>query len=834
MIVDLESARDWASLLGLADTPLFANDDNVAAGNHLVLLDGGSGSFALSVLPQQDAIESAVENWIWSADVAHHVGVLRDKVRVTRWDDPAAERIFTRRSLEQKLDVFYRYIVTDRITEGRSIVDHVIDLFRKLRNIVVHQTQRDDASIHAFLAVLAALSSDRGLEGLSDLDWLFDKFELDPQFIEVLRRIDRKSIVGTVDHYRLCRTGSRLLEMLPRLAIRHAGGLVFQEAHFELLRTKSEDIFGYSAPAEVKISTRGGTHFTPPPLARSVVEQALRQLAPLSDRPSIVVLDPACGSGAFLHEVLRALRRADYRGEVELLGKDISAQAVAMARFVLRRASQDWAEGRIKQIDITVGNSLDPDIVALPAADLVVMNPPFISWAGLSSEQRDEVRDALGTLYVGQPDFSMAFVLRALRSVRESGAIGTLIPASLLVAQTAKKWRHALLDLASLNFLAVIGDYGLFPHALVQVAALVMSKNEPANSKPEYLSLWTNETRGVAGEAMRALRRCSNTVHSGPLTGKGWRVGQDSALQLRAEVDWRPKPKILEPILPAIKDTAGNSVKDLFEVAEGIRTGMREAFFLSADRHEAFSEAEKRYFRPVAENRNISDGRIYSGDYLFYPYSKGLPPIDDENALQKAVPRFYEENLLPNKDSLGKRVAITRRLGKQSTRWWDLNWHRPWLVEPRSKIVTAYFGQSGSFSCDLVGNLVIVQGHGWLPSTKLKRSHKSLDERVTEKMSPFFLAAYVSLLNSEIFTSLLTEYCPHVAGGQFNLSKRFVDTIPLPNLPAIAADSARGNMVFELEKQGTALITGNATSPARINQISALLYGIPVEQWPDT
>src|SRR6478672_4114048 len=47
--------------------------------------------------------------------------------------------------------------------------------------------------------------------------------------------------------------------------------------------------------------------------------------------------DPACGSGIFLCEVLRALERHNYQGHVDLIGLDVSATAIAMERFALDR-----------------------------------------------------------------------------------------------------------------------------------------------------------------------------------------------------------------------------------------------------------------------------------------------------------------------------------------------------------------------------------------------------------------------------------------------------------------------------------------------------------------
>ncbi len=111
------------------------------------------------------------------------------------------------------------------------------------------------------------------------------------------------------------------LRLHPALAIRHAGGQLFQEAHFELLRVSPNfDLFGLIDAPETRVDNRGGTHFTPPALARSIVEQVLAAIPDLASRQALTLCDPACGSGAFLHEALRALRRAGFNGRLKLVG----------------------------------------------------------------------------------------------------------------------------------------------------------------------------------------------------------------------------------------------------------------------------------------------------------------------------------------------------------------------------------------------------------------------------------------------------------------------------------------------------------------------------------
>jgi type I restriction-modification system DNA methylase subunit len=267
------------------------------------------------------------------------------------------------------------------------------------------------------------------------------------------------------------------LKLFPELAIRHAGGQLFQEAHFELLRGATDfDLFGLVGTSEVKKSSRGGTHYTPATLARTIVEQALLSLpGALHQRDSLVVCDPACGSGAFLHEILRALRRLGFNGRLKLVGMDVSPAAISMARFAISASLRDWTPNAETTIELRVGDSLGD--VGMPKADVIVMNPPFIGFAAQNSTQREQLASALGSAG-GRGDYSMAFVIRALEALNPNGVLGTLFPSSLLSLKAASAWRERLIDLADLRLLAAIGDFGLFSHAKVQVAAAIFSKSE--------------------------------------------------------------------------------------------------------------------------------------------------------------------------------------------------------------------------------------------------------------------------------------------------------------------------------------------------------------------
>jgi len=440
-MTDLGEPSDWAAAFGLAEAPLFGDGEHRHAQRHRVLLDGGTGTFMLSVTDLPDPPTAA--SWAWSSDVTHHVGVGPDIVTVLRWDQTGPARTFTRRSVATQIEAFYTFLLNDGVERGRRIVRHMIELFQSVRAAANALDAPDDTSLGVFLLAL------------DDLTQQSDKARSRPMPIPhddpargVYALLSQGRLSVELDRFCRAHVGARTLDLHPALSIRHAGALIFQQAHFELLRAPDLDLLGQARGGKVGPS-RGGAHFTPPAVARSVVEQALASVEGLADKTELVVLDPACGSGAFLHEALRALRRSGFVGQIRIVGRDISMPAVTMARFVLDCALADWTANRVT-LDIEAGDSL---AAPLPSADVVVMNPPFAAFSALNQSQREQMRSILGKAYKGRPDLSMAFVSHALTSLKKGGALGCLFPASLLSLTSAAEWRHGLAERAGLRFL---------------------------------------------------------------------------------------------------------------------------------------------------------------------------------------------------------------------------------------------------------------------------------------------------------------------------------------------------------------------------------------------
>jgi adenine-specific DNA-methyltransferase len=803
------AAEIWGSRLGLAVAPLFEEGETALPGEHMVLLDGAFGTFAVSMSNEELWGESNPAEWIWSSDMPHHVTVTDTKVAVLRWDKPHDPRVYERSSVERRLDQFYTYLTDDRLRSNKNVVDHLLGFFRRIRSLSHSAGHPDVRTTDVFTAALARLiDHDRALAQPAE-------FGLAADAEEILASLDNTGLAAVMQEIEQGSGSLSFLRLHPALAVRHAGGQVFQEAHFELLRAPASlDLFDLIGAPEVAAKTRGGTHFTPPALARSLVERVLETLGDVSTRKTLTLCDPACGSGAFLHEALRALRRMGFCGRLHLIGYDISVAAIAMARFVVSASLRDWTPERGVDLDLKVGDSLGD--LEMPVADAIVMNPPFIGFGAQTPLQREQLVAALGSASAARGDYSMAFIVRAIEALPAGGALGVLFPASLLSLKAAASWRNRLLELGGLRLLASIGDFGLFSHALVQVACAVVSKSGTPAS--EFTALITENDPRSTSAALRHLRKEGAKTLSTPVIEDGWSLFPVPGAALRNRPTWRFPTPSDEKVLRSLGEAALAVVGDLFEIAQGVQTGLNDTLLLPEDRWQSLPPKEREYFRLATKTDSIQNGRVVKKYFVFFPHTRHGPLFADEDEVRSAVPNYFRYHLFPNAQRLQSRAAIVR---SRRSDWWGLMHSREWAFDKNPRIISKFFGSEGGLVGDYEAIYLPVMGHVWLPTAKLTSAEDTDSLPLAD-----VLAAYVALFNSTPFVKLLSLYAPHVAGGQFDLSSRHVSPVPVPNLQEMSIEVEKGRAISELAAQGRQIDLADSSWRTTTAGLVDGLYGV--------
>jgi len=780
----------WRLELGLYPVPLFEDGQK----NQFVLLNGNRGNFCLDF--NKERLDADTRNNAWSSNVGHYVGLTDRYIEVQRWDRKGRsfER-FSRASVFENLERFHTYLEKDEPRREFSIISHVIRVFRSLRTSLGQEAD-GPTSLKAFLYLLACVTDDVRRSHLSLRRW-----QLDAKATEVANAIRRDDWDALTDELIKGRPIEGLVPN-PTLLLRHSSGQIFQEAHYEAVNIPQEQLMlrGFPpAPAALAQARKGaGLHFTPPALARSLVEESIRIIGDLPTH--LTIFDPACGSGEFLREILRQLKIKEYKGHITLIGWDISQAACDMARFILSwemRGYENRISADIRCLDSIVIEDWPREV------DIIAMNPPFVSWQDMLLQQREAVTRVLGELARIRPDLSSAFILRATESLRRGGVLASIVPASFLDGDSAAKIRGQLSEVLTTKLVARLGSHQLFHSALIDAAFYLGRAN--GNQPEPTVAFWADYRPHSASAGLRALRRVRsiNRHNAYPVDKDGFSIYLTSAMG-RGTGSWAPRPYEAWRLTYTLQHLS--KVKNLFEVKQGVRTGLNKTFILSKEQWRSLpTKREKSYFRPAVLNESIKDGVLTDVAYLFYPYGKFS--IESEEALRTELKTYYEEVLLPNKEVLSKRSS--RRYAK----WWELSEHRVWQERPQSKLVSTYFGDAGSFAWDSSGLFVVVQGFGWI--------HKPTNK--FEELPEDVGLAYLVVLNSRLFSKLLSASSNHVGGGQWNLSKKFVDQVPLPDL---LGEQINPNILERLSELGRNIHEGESVDTQEREELVNAVYGI--------
>ena len=757
----------WSRRLGLTATELLPSSyaDHC---QHFVLMNGVEGSFAFSEEVKDNGIAL---DWTWSSQLSVHVSIEDDAVLAHQVAPNAPLLRFSREQIERNLENFLHVLTSRQVEPPASIVDHVLQCFRSHRHVAAEHELTPAQSLSTFLTML-----DDIIRG--------ETSPIDPR----LPPDHRDRLNDELSYNPLVQRKADLA-----LTMRHAAGMVFQETHAELSTEPVQPpLFGLTPVPGRSTRNRVGAYYTPPGLARILTDIAV---SPYLDRDSIRIADPACGSGIFLSEAAHSLHRQGFRGRIELLGLDLSAEAIQMARFALKY--NEAAAGA--KIRLSSGDFLD--LKQPLEADVILMNPPFAAAPHFEPSVRDRAKEILGPAFVNRPDLSMVFTTLALSHLNEGGTLATLVPAGVLAQTGGKRWRASVIEATDVDLIAVLGDHGLFRDAIVNVAALVLRNTRPPRGIPPVM-LWASPHRGATSAALRRLRRWQGGDQK-PERTPHWSIHQTSLASLLKRDDWTPRPRTLGDLPDRLAHVQHiTTVGSLFHVELGIRAGkFKDRLQLSSLDFLDLPIGEHRLFRPVAETRSIRSGRIQPVSWAFYPES----PMTLKQ-VRNAAPVFSERFLsdLDVSDSEHVEFARPRR---------ETNGRR------MPRIVARAFISVDSFAVDADGSHVVIQGYSWLPQTAIVDSPFGVSDILTD---------YSFILNSTLFFLLARERGRIVAGGQVDSSKGQVTTIPIPDLSALYLDHPELRTVAATLGQGASDIYPDRDE---LDRFAAEVYQTNIRDW---
>ena len=222
-----------------------------------------------------------------------------------------------------------------------------------------------------------------------------------------------------------------------------------------------------------------GQFFTP----RYVVDFCVTMLAPQSGER---IVDPACGSGAFLTECMQ-------RGIANVAGFDIDSRAVRIAKLLVLRSGGDPRV--IEQTDMLRGGAGHNGTF-----DCVLSNPPF---AGDVIDHQLLARYELGVTRK-RADRDVLFLERCLQLVRPGGRMAVILPHNKFAGAGSFYARKWLLERAEVLAVIGLGRRTFLPHTHQKANVLIARRrSSPRNhdETPIFFALSERDGKDARGRA---------------------------------------------------------------------------------------------------------------------------------------------------------------------------------------------------------------------------------------------------------------------------------------------------------------------------------------------
>ena len=512
----------------------------------------------------------------------------------------------------------------------------------------------------------------------------------------------------------------------------------------------------------------------------------------------ITILDPACGSGAFLNAALRFLIDEHHRiDEMEakvtessfvfpdvekdilennLYGVDINEESVEIAQLALwlRTAKKHRKLNSLNQ-NIKCGNSLIsdpaiagekafnwqeefPQVFAKGGFDVVIGNPPYVHLESII-ETSNQLSKVGYTTYNKRGDLYCLFVERAFQLANPYGIVSYIMPNKWLQAGYGKELRAFFLS-KRLEKLIDFGDIQIFEGATTYPCIFIGGNAKPTTS----LSVSVLKAANAMDFAMN-VRTTEEIFDFSQFNSDTWVISsqKEKALLERLSSNHHTLKKFIDG-----------------EAYRGVLTGLTEAFLIDSNTYQNIvskDERAKERTHPFLQGRNISPyGKAEVASYLIL-FEKGWTlseqPFENEadawNYLKVEYPSIAEW-LEPYADKGKKRTD-------KGDFWWELRACDYYDQFAKPKIMYQAFQVKPCFIYDTEG--VFSNNSMWFIPTESK--------------------VLLAILNSCMGWWLITKFCSQIQNG-YQLIWKYFGQIPIPACHEEDALSALADKMLSLNK----------------------------------
>jgi type I restriction-modification system DNA methylase subunit len=507
----------------------------------------------------------------------------------------------------------------------------------------------------------------------------------------------------------------------------------------------------------------------------------------------ITILDPACGSGAFLNAALQWLMAEhklidemeakvagatiEFQGvensilENNLYGVDINEESVGIAQLALwlRTAKPHRKLNSLNQ-NIKCGNSLisDPAIAGDKAFDwqkefpkvfekggfdVVIGNPPYVQLQSMGTMSDAYAKCGFET-FNKSADLYCLFTERGYSLLKEGGLQSFIMPNKWMLVSYGKELRRFMAK-TDLQQIINFGDVQFFDEATIYVCIFVTRKDNKQRNDVQALSLNQKTYHGDF------LNEVPAQLAAYPADTFG-------------ESEWIIQPKAHFDILKKMLQQ-GTALKDMpISINYGIKTGYNDAFFIDEDTRERLIAEDPKsaeLIKPLLRGRDIQVwAPVWDNLYLlFVPWH--FPNHSDstiqgaseksENDFKERYPSIYAY-LEHHKEKLSARNKAETGIRYE---WYALQRWAADYYEEFSKPKIMYPNMTSLFP-------FIYDEKGFFGNDKTFM--------ITANDDSVNLKYITAILNSKLCKLWIWYNCPELQGGTREIRKVYFENFRIP------------------------------------------------------
>ena len=491
---------------------------------------------------------------------------------------------------------------------------------------------------------------------------------------------------------------------------------------------------------------------------------------------NIKIVDPACGSGAFLvaafdylhteyilaNNLLAELRLKptdvfDPDKEIlthNLFGVDINSESIEITKLslwlktakrgkVLNTLDDNfcWGDSLIDDTKFSAHaftwQKSFPDIFKNGGFDVVLGNPPYVRQEFISLMKPYLEKNF--KVYEGTVDLYAYFFELGLHILKPDGRMGYICSSTFFKTGSGQKLRTYLKQNAALETIVDFGDLQVFEDVTTYTAIMVMEKGTPEKAN----SLNFIKVKELPDNLSQLMQVEGKPLLQSTLKDDSWQLEGVDLQTLREKITKKRK---------TLKEVYGSPMY-------GIKTGYNKAFVIDAATRDRLIKEDAKsaeLIKPLLEGKDIQKWHIQPKDKFLIFTRRGID-IKKYPAI-KAYLKQFKERLTPKpKDWLANKKWQGRKLG--SYKWFEIQDNIAYHAEfDKPKIIYGHFSVKALFSLD-------------------KNCYYSNDKSYIIPDADYFL---LGILQSNISWLLLMLMCPFVRGGYYEVRIYFTETLPIP------------------------------------------------------